>query len=365
MCGLPSISAARSARQGRAEYIVKIFAATDGGSGCAFYRMELALRELEKHGHTVTMRSVNDDKGHSITQSDMAGHDVIVGQRLNVHRGMESWRRARGPFSRLVYDTDDDCFSVNPENWAAYQLYEKGETRDAIEHMAGISDLVTVTNEHLADVMREHTGAPNITVLPNYIPAFLLDLPRQERPRPVLGYQGGGSHGADVGVVADPVRRFLKRFPRWDLRLGGADYRPTFKVGDRAHYTPWVPIFDDPAGYYATLEFDIGLAPLALRPFDFSKSNIKVLEYAARGIPSIATDCSVYQSFIRHGENGFLVKEEHEWLKYLSVLAGDDALRAKMGDCAREDARNWTIEGNYQRWERAYEGLFAPSGGKL
>lgn len=321
--------------------------------------MELPLRQLEKHGHEVTFRSVNDDQGATITQRDMADHDVIVGQRLNVYRGMEAWRRARGPFSRLVYDTDDDCFTVNLDNWAAYQLYSQPETQDAVTHMAQVSDLVTVTTEHLATVMREHTGAVNIAVLPNCVPAFVLDTVREPRKRPAIGYQGGASHGADVGVMTAAVRRFLKRFPGWDLRLGGTDFRPTFRVGDRALFSPWVAVYDDPPGYYETLDFDIGLAPLAGRVFDASKSPIKCLEYAARGIPCIATDCGVYRSFIRHGENGFLVREEHEWLKFLSILASDDGLRAKMGDQAREDARNWTIEKNYYRWEQAYESLFA------
>ena len=322
----------------------------------------MPLRELEKHGHDLTMISVNDDDRAAVTSSDLQGYDVLVGQRLNVHKGMEAWRRARTPLSRLVYDTDDDVFTVNVENWAAYHLYGRPDTRDAVTHMAEVSDLVTVTTDHLAAVMREHTGNLKTAVLPNCIPEFLLETAAPsslDRPRTV-GWQGGASHGADVGIIAAPVRRFLKRFPDWGLRLGGTDYRPTFKVpGDRVRFSRWVAVYDDPPGYYATIDWDIGLAPLALKTFDYSKSPVKVLEYAARGIPSVATDCPVYASFIRHGENGFLVKQEHEWLKYLSILASDDELRLKMGEQARDDARAWTIERNWQRWEQAYQGLFA------
>ena len=338
---------------------MKILALHDGGSGCCWYRMKMPLDQLAAHGHDVTYLSVNDDDRATITARDLVGYDVIVGQRLNVHKGMEAWRRARGPFSRLVYDTDDDVFTVNPENWAAYHLYGQPEIQDAVTHMAQVSDLVTVTTEHLAGVMRDRTGADNTTVLPNCIPAFILDLPRPDKPRPAVGYQGGASHGADVGLVAGPVRRFLKRFPGWDLRLCGTDYRPTFKAeGDRVKFSHWIPVYDDPPSYYASIDFDIGLAPLAGKTFDYSKSNIKVLEYAARGIPSIASDCPVYSSFIRHGENGFLVKEEHEWLKYLSLLASDDDLRQRMGEAARADARNWTVEEHWTRWDKAYTSLF-------
>ena len=337
---------------------MKILALHDGGTGCCWYRIVVPLRELEKHGHEVTLMSANDDDHATITLSDMAGYDVIIGQRLNLHKGMETWRRARGPFSRLVYDTDDDCFSVNTENWAAFQLYGKPEVQDAVMHMSEVSDLVTVTTEHLAGVMRENTGNPNIAVLPNCVPGLVLDLLRPENARPAVGWQGGGSHGADVGIIAEPVRRFLKRFPNWDLRLVGTDFRPTFGAGKRTRYSKWVSVYKDPSGYYASLDFDIGLAPLAMKPFDYSKSNVKVLEYAARGIPSIATDCPVYSSFIRHGENGFLVKAEHEWLRYMSILANDGELRRKMGEQAREDVRAWTIEENWQQWADAYSSMF-------
>jgi len=350
---------------------VRIFAGHDGGSGCCWYRIELPLRQLEKHGHEVTFRSASDDKGNRtpVTLRDMQGFDIIIGQRFNTHRGLETWRRARTPQSRLVYETDDDVFSISPINFQAYSLYQRGDVQDAVTHMAEVSDLVTVTTDQLARVIHEHTGNENIAVLPNCIPAWLLDTvpPSQVtgsaetprvRSRPSIGWQGGASHGIDVSLITSSVRRFLKRFSGWDFHLGGTDYRPTFKVGNRAKFRPWVPVYEDPEGYYATLDFDINLAPLAVTEFDLSKSNIKVLEAAARGIPSIATDCPVYSGFIRHGENGFLVRYEHEWLKYLSILASDENLRLKLGEAARDDARSWTIEKNWTRWRDAYQNLF-------
>jgi hypothetical protein len=325
-----------------------------------FYRIALPLRELEKHGHDVTFRSVGDQgrREKPVTLRDMLGFDVVIGQRFNLHSGLETWRRARTATSRLVYDTDDNVWAITPENWNAYHLYSQLDIQDACEHSAQVSDLITVTTPCLGAVMTERTGNPNVAVLPNCVPEFVTTTEWEHRARPAVGWQGGASHGIDVGLIASPVRRFLKRFPGWDLRLVGTDYRPTFKAGDQAQFSKWIPIYEDTPGYFASIDFDIGLAPLAPKEFNSSKSNIKVLEYAARGIPSIATDCDVYGSFIRHGENGFLVKRDHEWLKYLSILAEDDGLRAKMGEAARQDAAKCTIEGNYELWEQAYSSLF-------
>lgn len=344
---------------------MKIFAGHDGGSGCMYYRIELPLRQLEKHGHEVKFQSAGDMDGNRtpVTLRDMEGYDVIIGQRFNTHRGLGTWRRARVPSSRLVYETDDDVFSVTPENWQAYHLFNRGDIQDAVIHMAEVSDLITVTTEHLGQVIAENTGNENIAVLPNYVPAWVTETQWEHSQRPTIGWQGGGSHGVDVGIIAEPVRRFMKRFPGWDLRLGGTDFRPTFRVPkERTRFNLWVPVYLDEPGFYNSIDWDIGLAPLSPKQFNESKSNIKVLEYAARGIPSIASDCGVYRSFIRHGENGFLVKRDHEWLKYLSILASDEGLRLKMGEQARQDAKRWTIEEHWQQWEMAYASLFQSSG---
>lgn len=46
-----------------------------------------------------------------------------------------------------------------------------------------------------------------------------------------------------------------------------------------------------------------------------------------------------------------------QWLRYLSLLAADDELRAKMGEAAREMARRHLIEDGWRAWAEAYRGL--------
>lgn len=341
---------------------MRIFAGHDGGSGCSYYRIETPLRELARHdGFEVTFADSGDKNPAGkplITLSDLEGQDVIVAQRWNKHTGLSVWRRARTPYSRLVYELDDDLWSITAENWAAYNLYNRPDIRDAVEHAAMTADLVTVSTEPLAAVLRQFNA--NVAVLPNCVPGWVLGLPqRTARPRPRVGWQGGASHGVDIGVAASPVRRFLRRFPSWDLQLNGTDYRTTFRVPeDRAFYAPWIQVNDDPRGYFGSIDFDIGLAPLNPTAFADSKSGIKVIEYGARGIPSVATYCPAYRSVITHGVDGFLVRRDHEWLKYLSELASDDGLRAKMGEAARDMAARHTAEDGWTAWRDAYEGLF-------
>ena len=293
------------------------------------------------------------------TESNMKGYDVVIGHRLNQHGGLEAWRRTRGPFNRIVYETDDDVFSVGPENWKAYHLYQRGDIRDAVEHAAEVSDLVTVTCPPLARVMGRFN--PNTVVLRNCLPDWVPEMKRSPHSRPCLGWAGGASHGVDVGVIAQPVRGFLDKFPGWDFRVGGWDFRETF-AHDRVYYRRWVPVNMQPRAYYSSLRMDIGLAPLAGTKFDESKSYIKVLEYAALGIPSVATPFGPYPEFIRHGENGFLASTQDEWQEYMSLLASDEQLRAKMGAAARESARECTIGKHWREWANAYNDLFRSRG---
>jgi len=95
-----------------------------------------------------------------------------------------------------------------------------------------------------------------------------------------------------------------------------------------------------------------------LAGFVSHNSHIKALEYAARGITVIAFDAEPYSGFVVHGVTGFLVRRDHEWLRYLEELASDEGLRRSMGAKAKEVARAWTIEQGWTRWRDAYEALF-------
>jgi hypothetical protein len=328
------------------------------GPGARFYRMQLPLMEMQHASDDIEVTYADaGDRFHppSVTLEMLRGHDVVVAQRWNKHDGLQVWRRA-SLFARTVYELDDDVFHITPENWAAYQLYGRPEVRDAIEHTLATADLVTVSTGPLAQVMREHSD--HVLVLPNCIPGWACALPREPRDRPRVGWMGGASHGVDIGLVAEPVRRFLRRHPGWDLQLNATDYRATFKAPqDRAFFAPWVQVNEDPEGFYRGIDFDIGLCPLWPTAFSRAKSAIKAIEYGARGIPAIASDCEAYREVITHGVNGFLVRHDHEWLKYLSELAGDNDLREKMGAAARDMAREHLIEDHWTRWEAAYRGL--------
>jgi glycosyltransferase involved in cell wall biosynthesis len=90
-------------------------------------------------------------------------------------------------------------------------------------------------------------------------------------------------------------------------------------------------------------EVDINLAPLELdNPFTQCKSDLKYLEAAIMGIPTVASAVGSFAKSIEHGENGYLCRTEADWFDCLSRLIEDAALRQKMGSLAKQtvlDAR--------------------------
>lgn len=326
---------------------MRIFAMHDA-SGCGWYRITMPMRQLAAHGH-----DVNLVLGEKVRASEAADWPLIVGQRVDKHDALPAWRRFRAR-SRLVYEIDDDVFNIERVNWQAYGIYSRGETLDAVAHAAETANLVTVTTAPLAEVMRQYND--NVAVLPNHIPGWVCEHQRPRRERPRVGWQGGASHGADIGLIAHAVRQFLNRFPGWDAHLIGTDYRPTIRH-ENTVFTPWITVHEQPEAYYGAIDFDIGLAPLVDSTFSRSKSALKALEYAALGIPVVASDVEPYREFILHGVTGFLVRYDHEWGKYLSELASDVGLREEMGAKAREAARSWVIEDGWKLWEQAYASL--------
>ena len=328
---------------------MRIFAMHDGG-GCGYYRITMPLGEVAKHGHDIKLVV-----GKDVAVSDARQWPLIVAERIDKHDALPLWRRLRAT-SKLVYEIDDDVFNVSQVNWQAYSTYSRRDTQDAVAHGAEVADLVTVTTQPLADVMSAYNG--NVVILPNYIPGWVCDLPREDKPLAV-GWAGGASHALDIAEVAAPVRRFLDRNPAWSMRLQGTDYRPTIRH-ERTSFTPWIPVTEDPEGFYKAADWDIGLAPLAPGGvFNRSKSYIKALEYAARGIPVLASDAEPYRDFVIDGVTGFLIRYDHEWLKRLDELANDDGMRERMGAAAREHARGFAIEDHWQEWAQAYGKVLA------
>lgn len=309
--------------------------------GCGYYRIMQPLTTLDPNRWHVTYSTV-------LPLTWKFDADIVIGQRVCLPAPSRMWAEICADQNvKAIYEIDDNLLDMHHTN-AAAALYSPEEVRNNIRRNAAMADLVTVSTEPLADMMREFNR--NVVVIPNFIPAAALAMPRpRSADGVVVGYTGTTTHQIDYEVVQPHLRRLLDR--HWDVivQFLGAGY--TGLPADRTRHCPWV---DGVPAYLemVALLFDIGIAPLRPHPFIRAKSRIKFLEYAALGIPAVVSDEPPYRDTVRHGETGFLVRRDHEWLKYLAALVEDEDLRAGVGAAARAWAAGETIEGNIGQWEK-------------
>lgn len=308
-------------------------------SACGYYRITLPLDYLAHRGWTVQTACGWDERSRD--------YRVIVGQRIGRTHALPIWRRLVVDH-RLIYETDDDFWTIDEWNLRARAEHSLAVI-DAIEQAVTVAHAATVSVEPLADVLRPYNA--DVTVVPNHIDGKLLDLQRPRRDRLTVGWAGGDSHLRDWKLLAPHLKRFLGRNPDVDLHVIGTDF--AWVYGIQARVTGWQELW----AYYRSIDFDIGLAPLAETPFNRSKSPIKAIEYGALGIPVIASAYGPYADYVLDGVTGFLVHGSHEWNRYLRLLTNDHGLRAEMGRKAKEQAAQWTIQNGWHRWADVYERL--------
>lgn len=324
---------------------MKIFGWLADRSGCGYYRLMLPGAQLAKAGHSVML------DGTLPAPAKHGECDVIVGQRVCNEGASVTWQKlARAGHTKLVFETDDDLLSVDPSNKHAARFYDEDACRRYTENLR-VADLVTTTTDALAERCAEIN--PNVVVLPNMIPAWMLD---HERPSGsdlvTVGWRGSLSHDRDFGELAKPLRRFLQHpdnRDRAEFHAMGAQYHERVKSNhSRLRWTGW---YESVSDFLRAVDFDLAVIPLRPSAFNDCKSDLAVVEMSALGVPVIASDTGPYAStdapILR-------VSSPRQWSEELESLATDEGYRTVLGKEAREWAAGRTIEAHAWRWEGAY-----------
>jgi glycosyltransferase involved in cell wall biosynthesis len=322
-----------------------VYAFEDGGA-CGYYRVRLPFEWLNRAGHLMTTTDYTQDRHPS-----MQGARIVLGQRIGGQDFDVAWANLRSAGVKLVWETDDDLWSMDESNPARLQITDM--TRYWMESAIGQAHLVTTTVPHLADAMRRFN--PNVTVIPNAVDPALLTAERKRAERLTVGWAGGSSHHDDFRSVVGALRTVTDHRGDVDFHSVGVDYGSDFGL-NRNRHTGWHASMLD---YYSSIDFDIGIAPLLDTPFTRSKSPIKAIEYNALGIPVVASNVGPYRDYVVDGVNGFLCDTEAEWVDRLNLLISDGDLRASMSVAAREHAKGFTVDSTAPLWEAAFRTLEA------
>lgn len=308
--------------------------------GCGQYRCIIPGRELaERSGWSIDIQRGRDYSG------PLPDADLYVFQRQTDPRLIQIAHDLRRRGKVVLGEVDD---------WFPGLAAHFGGTSDWVDPLLAVlraCDSVTVSTPFLA----EGYGRLGITcaVVRNYLhwPMW-----QDHRVEPVgrlrIGYQGLAlSHHPDLRLLDGVLAPWLNRHPAVRLVLAGGGKEAAQALGvDPAACALW------PARVFAeiptlTATMDVGLIPLLDAPFNHGKSWLKGLEYAACGIPAIASDLPEYREARTRGIVARLVRDAAGWLAALDEIAGLSGhdLRAR-GDAVRAAAREHSIDRHVGEW---------------
>jgi len=316
--------------------------------GCQAYRIRFPFAAMKELRPDIVFGFSN-----IIPEAARNAANVVVGQRVCNDGPSKLWQKwAKEGEKRLVYELDDDLWNVDPANEKAYYFFAKNSVRLNMIRNIQAADAVTVSTPELAEMVQHQTGHKNIHVVPNAVPAWLLDHEAEKNHH--VGWGGSPTHHGDFMLVRRHLAKFLQCNKDAKFHTIGMDYGKWMKLPEsQCHFTKWVPT---PEEFFKAIDYRVGIAPLADNTFNSAKSDIKFLELAALGIPTIASDVAPYRS-IRHEDTGILIRQEHEWTKRLKWTVDHPDEAAAMGARGKEYvAANRTTAHTASLWLKALEG---------
>jgi glycosyltransferase involved in cell wall biosynthesis len=282
------------------------------------------------------MRHAGDVEARYILPSEIRRYqpDVIVWQRValaDVTQVDQLASTAKQIGARLIYDLDDNLLDVaqHGEN-ASYS-----EKVAAVRRSLAVADEVWCSTQNLAQRAQLEARA-TVQVLSNALDPDLWARdavnvrPGHSGMAPLqLIYMGTRTHDDDFALLASALTTLHQESPgSFELTLVGV------RTSD-VSATPWLRTLSPPgyvgASYPAFVHwfkqldgFDLGVAPLLSSTFNDCKSCIKVLDYAAIGLPTLASNVPAYAQALTDGINCHLVENDAEaWVSAIRSLSQD------------------------------------------
>ena len=321
----------------RREKKLRVFQVVDNMSGCAYWRMLWQGNLLNMKGVAHVYFSDMCTK-HLM---DYALIDVLHIQRYGFGGQYEFTKkldRLKNRFNlRLVYDLDDALFldAIPEYNHSREDVVAHQEELPKMKKTMELCDEITVSTHALRNYILERTEQKNVTVIPNYPPNFylgnfydeenLLRNYRRHRTRPRILYAGSPSHFEtrqknleeivdDFSGVKEAVLETLEKYQYVFVGAIPQILIPFVKAGI-VEFHSWQSIADFPR-YLTSLNVNMAIAPLNDNIFNHCKSDIKLLEGAALGLPVACQDICTYSNAPIRFKSGYdLVNKINETLR--------------------------------------------------
>jgi glycosyltransferase involved in cell wall biosynthesis len=283
-------------------------------SGCGFWRMIWpehllnAFNLMTVHGSTV----MNLDPRYYIHTKVVRIQRQATSHQLKFVQFLKEISKEIG--FRVIYEIDDLVFSEDIPDYNKYKpAFTDPEIRKNCQDIMSLCDEITVTCPFMRKYYMEKTGHPNVTIIPNFPPKFWLGHFYDEKQisnnydtykkKPRILYAGSGAHfdvdnrvGQNddfahvVKAISDTVNKyqwvFLGAYP---LPLGH------LVQSGKIEFHPWQNLYNY-GEKIKNLRINMLVAPLQNNNFNKSKSDLKLVEANAFGLPIACQDLCTYEN---------------------------------------------------------------------
>ncbi|MFW3170455.1 hypothetical protein [Geodermatophilus sp. CPCC 206100] len=329
-----------------------------------YYRVREPVREIQEAGLGIeiettrgiaTMVRPGHDGGEGeVYEADARGADVVVLQLPKTVAMLQTIRVLQDQGVAVVVEMDDLLTAIPFGTPSHELLVRKGMGRRAAE-CAREADLVTTTTPAL---LQEYAPHGRGAVIPNAVPRRIAELPpAHERTPEVVTVGWTGSvyyHPYDLQEVGTGLQQALDRTAgrsRFTVLGQKGDARTRLGLSDEPGEVPWIDGID---AYVTAVgeHFDVGIAPLRIDRFNTSKSWLKALEYAARGVWFARSPSAEYERLAL----GWRARSAKDWAKALTT-AVEQADRRREQAAANHEAvlTGHLTEHTAERWVAAWQ----------
>lgn len=340
-----------------------------GGSG--WIRIGQHIKHMKDNGHDVVVgilafnNMTNTFGIHCWNGTDWFDRDVIVMQRYMHQFALRDMMKARASGQIIINDIDDWYWGLSQKNNAYKSSHPSSNPKENInwyESIVKSSDGIISSTPFLFDRMSEWNN--NVKLVTNYVDISMFKTPYKHtvKDKPVVGWLGSTSHRSGDLEILKPVSSQISKFATWH-HSGNIDainvpkFHKEIKVeAGSVSYSPFVP----PYSLDKAMLFDIGIIPLTNIPFNHAKSYIKGLEYAAAGIPFVASWSPQYEQLQKEYHIGTVVKQPKDYVKELKKFVNFD-YRVEVAEANRLAVQAFDIKIGAVKLYEAIENIYNES----
>jgi hypothetical protein len=343
--------------------------------GCGWYRMKfnaMTLQTLSKEIRVIdSMKLMLDPNFYKNIRMVRLQRQVSDAQAKFFLDFLKPLSKIYGFWT--IYEIDDviDYRDIPIYNIARTSFTGKN-FNDNIKNMLLAADFVTVTTEALKEYYSNkfNVNPEKFIVIPNYLPRWwagesynIQQIQRnfvKHRKRPRIGFTASSSHFDiegknnyvdDFTHIVDMIKRTYKKYKY--VFIGGFPFqlKELVKSGE-IEFHKGSDLLNYPRELYAK-ELQAIIAPLRKNVFNECKSNIKLIEGWALGIPVFAQNIKTYNQYtdltFENGDdlekklNNLLTNQEKFMKtvkKYRNIIDYGD----------KNEKNGWWLEKNIQKW---------------